>query len=183
VLFGRRASFALPEWRIGEGAEGGANDAMRRLRLLLVVVSSLQSAAFAASPTYVSPDPATGRSLAVVVPDQPLLHTAQVFGVTPEAALAALDRAVGEGGRVVKLNAYLRDAALESAMHAAIAKHYPADALPALMCVVGTLADPAASVGLDAVATTTRSGRGVLPAGGAACISRARPGEGRICVK
>ncbi len=136
---------------------------MKQLVLLPLAVSALA----ADTPRYVSPESAAGRSLAVVVPDQSLLHTAQVFGATAEAALAAL----GDVGHVVKLNAYLRDPAGESALRAAIAKHFPANAQPALTCVVSALPEAGANVGLDAVATTTRAGTGVLPAGGVAYIS------------
>ncbi|MEQ1858511.1 MAG: RidA family protein [Chthoniobacteraceae bacterium] len=140
---------------------------MKLLLLLLLAAAALAADA----PRFVSPDATAGRSLAVVVPDQPLLHTAQVFDETPAAALAALDRVVGDGARVVKLNAYLRDAADEPALRAAVAKHFAADALPALTCIVSALPVAGARVGLDAVATTTRTGTGVLPAGGAVYVS------------
>lgn len=144
---------------------------MKLRSLLPILALPLHLAVSAEAPRSISPEPAAGRSLAVVVPDQPLLHTGQVSAPDAATAIAGIERAVGAGARIVKLNAYLRDAADEPALRAAVAKHFPADALPALTCVVTALPEASAKVALDAVATTTSAGINVLPAGGAAYIS------------
>lgn len=118
--------------------------------------------AMAAEPRHLFENGKTAQ--AVVVPAQPLRHTAQVFGVTPEAALDAL----GET-HPVKLNAYLRNAADEPLLRAAVVKRFQPP--PALTCVVSELPEPGSSIGLDAVAPAASEGLGVLSAGGVAYIS------------
>jgi enamine deaminase RidA (YjgF/YER057c/UK114 family) len=100
----------------------------------------------------------------VIVPSLPLLHTEQVFGSTPEAVLDAL----GEKNPV-KINGYVRHAADESALRAAVVKRFRPP--PAFTCVVTAFPESAANFAVDAVAPTARTGVGVLPAGGVAYIS------------
>jgi len=122
----------------------------------------------------IEPDQATGTSMAVVVNDVPLVHTAQVFPlprrskVIPPAnagghatvVLENLDAILKSAGsdlsRVVKLNVYLAQADAMPKVQQALAHAFGGETKPAVSFVVGDLAEqPGALVAMDAVAVSS----------------------------
>lgn len=123
---------------------------------------------------------AKGDTLAVVVPDGPLVHTGQVWAASTAATLDAVEDAIrkagGDTGRIVKLNVAAATQADATAAREVIRKRYPASARPAVSFVVGKLPVPAVVAAIDAVAVGTKSvdptaRAAVLPAGPRAYIS------------
>jgi len=140
------------------------------LAVLLPVLPGLQ---------FVSPDPRTGASQAVVVDDLPLVHTAQVFAVdssgkvsdqgdaqkqtmTALANLASvLLRADSEPALIVKLNVYLAHERYRDQVQQSLASYFAAREKPAVSYVVTSLPDEQALVAMDAVAVSRETEKSV----------------------
>jgi enamine deaminase RidA (YjgF/YER057c/UK114 family) len=121
---------------------------------------------------FISPETRTGASQAVVVDDQPLVHTAQIFpldqsghvtdktdaGQQTQAALANLGselfRADSEPALVVKLNVYLGNERYRLPVQQSLAAYFASGQKPAISYVVTALPDPEELVALDAVAVS-----------------------------
>jgi enamine deaminase RidA (YjgF/YER057c/UK114 family) len=115
-------------------------------------------------------DPTTGLATAVVVENKALAHTAQllpidqdgkVVGDTLDAQLAQVVKntgtVLGEVGsglnEIARLNVFVTTNALVGEATALLKNHLGPDAHPAVTFVVAKLSDPAALVGLDAIAS------------------------------
>lgn len=129
---------------------------------------------------HIEPSDETGTSLATAVGEVPLVFTTQVFPYDDEGEIASRDDADVQIAQVlsnveevleaagtrpealVRLNVYLADDTLSSAVEAQLAELLPVDARPAVTFVSGTPTRPGALVSMDAVATapeTVASGR------------------------
>ncbi len=120
---------------------------------------------------YVSLNQDGGYSAAVVVPDVPLIHTAQIFPTPPAVGetdsdkaqvlrlFTQLDRALKLAGsdlnRTVKLNFYVTRSDLVSLIYSALAERFSKDHKPAISFVTTKLPHPTARLAADAVAITT----------------------------
>jgi enamine deaminase RidA (YjgF/YER057c/UK114 family) len=130
-------------------------------------------------PRWIEPDDATGSAGAVIVSDQPLVHTTQVFPSDDEQDLAddsptlqvarlleRLDARLIEADsgleQVVKLNVYVARTELVLEVKRSLAQRFAGARKPAVSYVVTSLPMAAAVVAADAVATTSRDpGRAV----------------------
>jgi enamine deaminase RidA (YjgF/YER057c/UK114 family) len=149
--------------------------------MLLSPLAFLLAAGFfgAPEPKYVT-DAKTGDTLAVVVPDVPLVHTGQMSAGDAAAALDKVEEAIratgGDPKRIIKLNVGAVSLEAAGAARETIRKRYPAESRPAVSMVVGKLPDPGASVAIDAVAIGSKqidptAQAAVLPAGPRTYIS------------
>ncbi|MDA1248854.1 MAG: DUF1080 domain-containing protein [Planctomycetota bacterium] len=147
---------------------------LRASLLLLLVAPALQ-----ADLHYVEPDSKTGTSAAVIVGDQPLVHTTQVlppaFG-SPEfeadsnkqvrQVLDRLDRLLRTAASgldcTVKLNIYVAERRIIAQVQNELARQFSDEHKPAVAFIVTPLPNSDALVAIDAVATTkSDSGRAV----------------------
>lgn len=125
---------------------------------------------------FLHSDPDAGLSQAVVVPDAPLVHTAQLWPISADGTLAADDvltqfdqlwsnlsavlvAAGSSTEQLVKLNFYTAGDDVAALVRAQLADHVPKDRLPAVSYVSGELAWPGAFLALDAVALTPAESR------------------------
>lgn len=134
-------------------------------------------------------DAKTGDTLAVVVPDVPLLHTAQLRVAPPKGEFKAAELVTrslesvetlireshGDPKRIIKLSVGVPSVKDAAAARDAVRKRYPAGSRPAVSFVVGKLRDEA-RVAVDAVAVGSKKSApsdlvAVLPAGPRAYIS------------
>src|SRR5262245_33759150 len=139
---------------------------MRRC-LFLAVVVGLSAPPVRAQVRYIDPDPKTGTSAAVVVPDSmPLLHTAQFL--TSERTgraqlkhlLAQIDRAfpiehLRDKPTLVKLNFVLSRDELRPELLDACGASFTGDEKPAVSFVTGKLPTSDAQTAVDAVIAWT----------------------------
>lgn len=144
------------------------------------------SAAAAAEPRCIEPNPKAGQSLAVVVDAAPLVHTGQILpsgplvAPTPPAdqvrqAFTQLEDALKSAGssaaRVVKLNVYVNHPSVSALVEKELAARFSGKHQPAVALVQTPLTNPSTVVALDAVATAdapaTPGVFKVKPAGGA----------------
>jgi enamine deaminase RidA (YjgF/YER057c/UK114 family) len=124
---------------------------------------------------YIEPSEQTGSSLAVVVGDVPLVHTAQLLPLDPGGSLIGRDDAARQADRLVsdlgavltaahsslaqavKLNVYLSRTEDVPAVQKIFSKTFGASG-PAVSFVITDLPVPGALVALDAVAAATDEG-------------------------
>lgn len=173
------------------------------LALALLMSASLASGQ---SPlTYLDPQPASGASLAVVVPDVALVHTAQLLpmdaaGRVQHAGDASaqagflldeLDKVLQQAGssqaNLVRLHICVKDDATAQQVRQELARRFSGANKPAVTIVAGNLAIPDALVALDAVAAAPQAKTAqvqvlakaaILPAGPRVFISgQAEPGD------
>jgi enamine deaminase RidA (YjgF/YER057c/UK114 family) len=131
------------------------------------------------SAQYVDPRRSDGSSAAVIVPDVPLLHTAQFMSVDArgqiegkgrldlqlESILNSLDISLiaerAAFARVVKINVVAADAAVAQKVRDALATKFfqSREAKPAVSYVTGKLRHPDALVAMDAVVMSPPTGR------------------------
>jgi enamine deaminase RidA (YjgF/YER057c/UK114 family) len=139
---------------------------MNRIIVLLLLSAF---ATFGDGVKSIGKDPIAGMAQAVVVPNAPLIHTAQFIAqddkrklVAPgdvgkqaakilENIVAAL-KGVAPHAQVVKLNVYLANESLLPHVEKALKKPFSRRALPAVSFVTTALPDPDALVAMDAVA-------------------------------
>lgn len=138
---------------------------------LLAAISAALTASAAAPDALETfkPDPATGTSLAVIVPEHAaLVHTGQVFPTRPhrcmpsgparqtELALKHLDALLQSAGsdlqHLVRLHVCLAEPNALPEVQRVLARRFAGAHKPAATFVVGALPEPGALVGLDAVA-------------------------------
>lgn len=134
--------------------------------LVLFAASTLQ-----AELQYVEPDSKTGSSAAVVVGDQPLIHTTQLLSTISATSesntdpkqqihelLDRLDRLLrsAKSGlqRTVKLNCYVSKREAVTLIQSELVRRFAGEHKPAVAFIVTPLPDPKALAALDAVATT-----------------------------
>ena len=166
---------------------------MKNHRLLRVVIATLVT--LIASPTvrshaadltpaeisalgnkYIDPSEATGSSMAVVVGDTHLAHTALILPLDSNQTVHGLSDAEAQARKVLqllafalkkadtgipqiaKLNVYLADSRHLSAVQKVISNTFSGKGKPAICFVVGDLPHPNVLVGMDAVATTSTPG-------------------------
>lgn len=146
----------------------------RRLAPVLLSLCGLIAASTAQTLETWKPDPTTGTSLAVIVPERAaLIHTAQVFptnrrGGAPSGAatqteqvLKDLDVLLRTAGadleHAVRLHAYLADADAMPAVQSVFARRFAGAHKPAASFVVSALPQPGALLAVDAVALVTRT--------------------------
>jgi enamine deaminase RidA (YjgF/YER057c/UK114 family) len=141
---------------------------------MAIVIECVTAAAIGADGLrQIEPNQQTGSSLAVVVDDLPLIHTAQLFpgdaqGKIPEGApvdtqisllleqvASSLRAAGGDADRIVKLNVYASNLAVVSAVEAAFARRFDGKVKPAVSYVITRLAQPEAVIAMDAVAVAS----------------------------
>lgn len=141
---------------------------MRRW-ILLILASSLIASSADAQLRYIDPNPKTGSSAAVVVPDStPLAHTAQ-FLTSESTARAQLDdllrqidsampmEHLRDKPGLVKLNFVLSHDELREGLLDALAIRFAADEKPAVSFVTGKLPNGDAQAAVDAVIAWTGS--------------------------
>lgn len=126
------------------------------------------------------PDPATGTSLAVIVPERAaLIHTAQLFpinrrGRTPSGAarqteqvLKNLDALLQSAGsdleHIVRLHVYLAEPDAMPTVQQVFARRFAGAHKPAASFVVGALPERDALLALDAVALVSRTNAAATP--------------------
>lgn len=143
-----------------------------RLTFLASLLPLLVSPDLHAELQYVEPDSKTGTSAAVIVGDQPLVHTTQVlppvsgspdFEADPNTqvrqVLNRLDRLLRTAGsgldRTVKLNVYVAEKKIIAIVQNELARTFGDEHKPAVALIVSTLPNSNALVAVDAVATTT----------------------------
>lgn len=154
---------------------------LRRIVICGALVLGIARPAWAQELRYIRGEAEAGLSRAVVVPDAPLIHTAQLWPVAADGTLAADDvlaqidqlwrnllavlAAAGSSSeQLVKLNVYTAGDDVAALVRAQLAERLPADHLPAVAYVSGELAWPGAFVGLDAVALAPAARRSAPPA-------------------
>jgi enamine deaminase RidA (YjgF/YER057c/UK114 family) len=143
-----------------------------QLVALLMLAACASNMPAQAPVEYVEPNAQSGTSMAAVVGNLPLVHTAQLLpvngqgklvGVDDPAAqveqvLANLEAALAEArsglDRLVKVNVYVTRPETVDTVKKAFARKFPAAARPAVSFVAGKLAQPDALVALDAVAVS-----------------------------
>jgi enamine deaminase RidA (YjgF/YER057c/UK114 family) len=119
---------------------------------------------------FIDPDPATGTSKAVVVEDQPLIHTSQFLPLSMSGALVgngdatpqaeqvldnlaeALKSARAGLNEIIKLNVCIADAAILPQVQRVLARRFSGTTKPAVTYVGGRLPRDGALVAMDAVA-------------------------------
>lgn len=105
---------------------------------------------------------------AVVSEGAGLIHTSQIFWSDIKHVFTLLDGSIRNAGgdptRVVKLNIVVTTQEDADAARAAIGEHYPAASHPPVSFVVGAVAMPKRTIGVDAVAlaTTRPSSRSIV---------------------
>lgn len=155
--------------------------------------------------TYIEPRPASGDSLAVVVPDLPLVHTAQLLPVDANGRVQhagdapaqtrwlldelakVLQQAGSSNESLVRLHLCVKDDATAQQVRQELARRFSGTNKPAVTIVTGALALPEALVALDAVAAAPdakvnlvqiQAKSAILPAGPRVFISgQAEPGD------
>lgn len=168
---------------------------------LILLAFAMNNIAFSAPPKCIEPQAQSGSSLAVVVNDVPLVHTAQVFPesgfLSPDGqisqVLQKLDELLKPAGAglasIVKLNIYVRDDAMTPAIERQLVKTYAGAHKPAISFVRTTLPDASLLVAMDAVAVSSKSVKqverskatAILPAGPRVYISgQAEKGDGTL---
>lgn len=142
------------------------------VRLTLLMSFALAAAsALQAELKYVEADSKTGSSAAVIVGDQPLIHTTQllpkVTGAESEAdanqqirqlldRLQRLLKSAGSGlDQTVKLNVYVAERRIVTLVRNELAQRFSGEHKPAVAFIVTPLPNSKTLVGVDAVATTT----------------------------
>lgn len=181
---------------------------MRSLRArvaaaILVALGAASASAAKAAPAglrFVEPDAQTGGSQAVVVDAQTLAlaHTAQflpldsagrIVGKDDPAAqiekvldnvATALAAAGSSLDRAVKVNVYVRRAAVVPEVYKVLARRFAGEVKPALSLVEGVLAHPDALVAMDAVAAAAADGAAVKRFRGASL--HASPGRSHAAI-
>jgi enamine deaminase RidA (YjgF/YER057c/UK114 family) len=125
---------------------------------------------------FVDPSDSDGSSAAVVVPDEPLVHTAQFLPLDEEggvigmgradqqinAVLAHLESAVrlvdpGAKPTIVKLNVVAANLAVADEVRRMLVSLKPAQSRPAVSYVIGKLRRPDVLVGIDGVAVSPKT--------------------------
>ncbi|MBM3833696.1 MAG: hypothetical protein FJ403_10570 [Verrucomicrobia bacterium] len=141
------------------------------VRTLLLVVAA--KGAFAQSSVqYIQPNSMTGSSMAAVVNNLALAHTAQLLPLDEtgtvvshddtakqiEMTLANIERALvaAKSGldQIVKINVYLAQADAAADVQRLFARRFAGNTKPAVSFVVSALAHPDARVAMDAIAAT-----------------------------
>lgn len=125
---------------------------------------------------YIDPSEATGSSMAVVVGDTPLAHTALILPLDSNQTVHGMRDAEAQTRKVLqllafalkkadtglpqiaKLNVYLADNEHMGAAQKVISNTFTGKGKPAVCFVVGNLPHPNVLVGMDAVATTSTPG-------------------------
>lgn len=135
-----------------------------RALFLVSFFASLKQGIAAEPVRYVDPQESDGSSAAVVVPDVPLELTRQFLpfdgpealpenGGVREQIERVLDQALKGRGSIVKLNVVAANQDTADGVRQAVAARFAgSNAKPAVSYVIGKLRDPAAVVGIDAVA-------------------------------
>jgi enamine deaminase RidA (YjgF/YER057c/UK114 family) len=140
-----------------------------RLTFLASSVFLFAATALQAELQYVEPDSKTGSSAAVVVGDQPLVHTTQLLPSGSETdtnateqireLLDRLDRLLRSAksglDRTVKLNVYVSKREVIALVRSELARRFAGEHKPAVAFVVTPLPNSGATVAVDAVATTS----------------------------
>src|SRR5579872_960473 len=128
---------------------------------------------------YIDPRESEGSSAAVVVPDLPLVHTAQFLPVDASGKLVGKGQSAAQfesvfdrlhdtlqlsgsgAGQIVKLHVVAADDATAAEVRRMLSKRFAgSDAKPAVTYVVGKLRHPDALVAIDAVVRTPVGARG-----------------------
>jgi enamine deaminase RidA (YjgF/YER057c/UK114 family) len=143
-----------------------------RALVVSALVPSLGLAQTVARPRYLEPNTDTGMSRAVIVPNVPLAHTAQLLPLDAEGRLVgkgqptvqiekvldnlatALAEARSGLDRLVKVHVYVARPELVGDVQKVFARKFAGEARPAVSFVVGNLAVKDAEVALDAVAVS-----------------------------
>lgn len=161
--------------------------------VLIGVCTISCSMVFSADPQRIEPSEETGSSLAVIVGEQPLVHTEQILPLDPQGHVlsagnaaaqtaAVLDRAAnavtsagGATDQLIKLNVYMARLDDAPAVSKAIRERFQRGGQPATSYVVTPLSVPGALVAMDAVAAVRagqlvetvvmKQGSAILPSG------------------
>lgn len=176
------------------------------IRLTLILLATTYFPARAQTPlTHIDPQPQGGSSLAVVVEDVPLVHTAQLLpidtagqvqhaGDAAAQAVWLLDRlsqVLNESGssleQLVRLHICVKDEPSADLVREALARRFSGGSKPAVTLVAGDLVLAEALVALDAVAAAPAQknrevklldSAAILPAGPRVFVSgQAEPGD------
>jgi enamine deaminase RidA (YjgF/YER057c/UK114 family) len=146
-----------------------SGDVAMRVAVVALLVTAFASRAASQDVKYIGDDPFTIGSVAAVVGDVPLVHTAQFLPIDPKGnvlrkdartqvsytladALAAVEAAGGDPERPIRLNVVAANAETVDWVKDAVKRRYDSGKRPTVSLVMGQLPQPDALVGIDAVA-------------------------------